>query len=212
MLSMFLTQIATVVVVAGSSPTEAARPAVSPTVNPFQVAQGKKAQPKNAAAKRKRILRRIRTIRAWRLTEALDLDTQTAARLFPILNRFDVQFAKISKQAGQVRRQMRRSMRGGNPNAAQLNALINQMVKIQRASWSLREARFRAVRKVLTPAQAAKILIILPEIDRRIRRQIRQAMRGQRGRRGGVKNPFGGGKGPRQRGPRGGGGRFKDPF
>jgi hypothetical protein len=211
MMSMFLAQIATVVVIAGNGPVEAARPAVNPFAQPQaahpRIAQ--RAQGKNAAAKRQKIMRRIRSLRAWRLTEALDLDTKTAARLFPLLNSYDGKFAKVARQAGAVRRQMRSAMKASKPNSAQLNRLINQMVKLQRANWALQEARFRAVRKVLSPTQAAKILIILPQIDQRIRRQIRRAMRSRRGR--GVKNPFRGGKTRPRRRP-GKRGPYRDPF
>jgi len=60
---------------------------------------------------------------------------------------------------------------------------VDALVANQRARWSLEEARFRDVRKVLTPRQAARLLVVLPAIDRRLQGQLQRAIGGDRGRR-----------------------------
>jgi len=116
------------------------------------------------------------------VTEALDLDEKTAARLFPIINRYDEKMAALKKQRRTLRRQLRRSLRSPGTPDAEIDAIVNRMVAHQKRSWKLQDERFRAVRKVLTPRQAARILVVLPQIDRQIRQQIRRAMK--RGRSG----------------------------
>jgi len=152
--------------------------AAKPTKNARKPAKRK---PRALAKKRAKVRQRIRTLRAWRLTEALDLDEQTAARLFPILSRFDGQFEGAMQKASRLRESAQAELERKSPNQAKLDAIVDQMVEQQRALWKLQEARFQAVRKVLTPAQSAKILIILPEIDRTLHRQIRRAMRTKAG-------------------------------
>jgi len=174
----------------------AAQPAAAPAAN---------ARPR-VEAKRARLRQRIRALRAWRLTEALKLDEATAAKLFPILSRFDDQMVKAARQGRALRRQLRQAVKKGATDA-QMSALIDQVVAQQTAMWKLQGERFQAVRKVLSPRQAATILVVLPQIDRAIERQIRAAMkrggkRGRGGRRapGAVKNPFDGpGNGARRR-------------
>ncbi len=172
-------------------------------------------------AKRAKLRQRIRALRAWRLTEALSLDEATAAKLFPILSRYDDQMVKAARQGRALRRQLRQAVKKGAPDA-QLDTLVNRVVAQQKATWKLQGQRFQAVRAVLSPRQAATILVVLPQIDRAIERQIRAAMRrggkrghGRRGPRGVVKDPFShpadGGR--RHRGARpNGGGDVVNPF
>lgn len=146
--------------------------------------------------KREKIRQKIRTMRAWRLTEALDLDEKTAGKLFPIINDYDEKFAKIAKKSRQARRQLRKELESTAPDKKKLNKLVDSLEKQHQTHYEWQRDRFKAVRKVLTPEQAAKIIVLLPELDRQIRQQIRKAMRGGR-------------DGKRRRKPRD---DFKDPF
>lgn len=186
---------------ARSTPAQA-QPAKQPAAAPAA-----KARP-GIEAKRARLRQRIRALRAWRLTEALELDEATAARLFPILSRYDDRMVKAARQGRALRRQLRQAVKKGAPDA-QMSALVDRVVAQQTAMWKLQAERFQAVRKVLSPRQAATILVVLPQIDRAIERQIRAAMkrhgkRGRGGRRapGAVKNPFGGPGNGKHRRPR----------
>ena len=149
--------------------------------NRTRVAQrAQKHQPPNRAklaAKRAKIRQRLRALRAWELTEALDLDEQSAAKLFPILNRFDNRFQKALDANSALRRETRKALRDPNTNPKKIDALVGKMLKKQRELWDLQEERFREVRKLLTPRQTARIVILLPEIDRKLHRQVRQVMR-----------------------------------
>jgi hypothetical protein len=39
---------------------------------------------------REKLRQRIESIKMWKLTQTLDLDEKTAARLFPLMNRYDI--------------------------------------------------------------------------------------------------------------------------
>jgi len=132
--------------------------------------------PPGAQAKRERIKQRILTMRAWALTQELKLDEQAAARLFPVLARYDDVFARLLKESIDLRRAADDAEARGDDRA--LNELVDKIVANQRARWDAEEARFKDVRKVLTPAQCARILVALPQIDRRIQNQLRKALGG----------------------------------
>lgn len=134
-----------------------------------RVSQADKAEKKRAKLKKK-----IRTMRAIVLAEELDLDEDTAAKLFPILNKYDDEFAKLAKEAGELRDQI-----DATTDDAALDDLVDDLVANQRARWSLDEDRFKACRKVLSARQAAKILVVLPEIDRKILQGARKAIAGK---------------------------------
>jgi Spy/CpxP family protein refolding chaperone len=151
--------------------------------------RGKAAQPtartgKGVDNKRDKIRKKIRSMRAWRLTEALDLDESTAAKLFPIINEYDEKYAKLSRSTRDTRRKLRKALDASKPDTKTVDSLIDEMQQQQQANYEWQRDRFKAVRKVLTPEQSAKIIVILPELDRQIRQEIRNAMRGtKRGKR-----------------------------
>jgi hypothetical protein len=137
----------------------------------------------DVANKRARLRKRIRTMRAWKLSEALELDEATAARLFPILNRHDDKLAALAAENRKLRRQIREALASGAGDE-QLEALTDAMIAKQQALWTAQRERFAAVRKVLNAKQAARIFIVLPQIDRAIQRQLQRARRGRGARAG----------------------------
>jgi hypothetical protein len=115
------------------------------------------------AARVEKVKKKLRAKRAMLLVDELDLDETTATKLMPVIDRFDDDFARLAKENITLRRDL-----DAETDDDKLDALIDELVANQRARWDLDEARFKAVRKVLTRQQAAKILIILPEIDRKM--------------------------------------------
>lgn len=145
--------------------------------------------PAGQQAKRERIKQRILAMRAALLTTELQLDEQTAAKLFPVLSKYDDRFAALLRDNADLRKQAQDAYQRGDDKT--LDELIDKIVANQRARWDTEEARFKDVRKVLTPQQAARIFVVLPQIDRRIQNQLRRALGGggggrRRGRGGGT--------------------------
>jgi hypothetical protein len=145
------------------------------------------------AARRERLRQRIRAMRAWYLTEQLELDDATASRLFPVLVRFDDQIDDLHQRGVQLRRALRRETDRSRPDAAAIDRLIDALLAHYQAVVRVQRDRFAAVRRVVTPTQSAKLLLLLPRIDDAIRRQIQRAMRRGKGGRGGagdLEEPF----------------------
>jgi Spy/CpxP family protein refolding chaperone len=126
------------------------------------------------AAKAQQIQEKILALRAAQITTELNLDEKTASKLFPILQQYDGQFAKLLADFRQLRLAAQAAADKGD--TAALNDLIDKMVANQRARWDTQEARFKDVRKVLTAQQAARLLVVLPQIDRQIANRIRRAL------------------------------------
>jgi hypothetical protein len=121
-----------------------------------------------------RVKQKILALRAARLTDELGLDEKTAARLFPVLAKYDDVFAKLLRDNVQLRRQAQDAAARNDDRA--LDDVVDKLVANQRARWDAQEARFKDVRRVLTPAQAARMLVVLPQIDRQIQNQLRKAL------------------------------------
>jgi hypothetical protein len=137
---------------------------------PGQTKPGGTAQEQKA----QQIQEKILALRAAQITTALNLDAKTAAKLFPILQQYDAQFAKLLADYRDLRLKAQAAADAGDDT--KLNDLIDKMMRNQRDRWDTQESRFKDVRKVLTAQQAARLLVVLPQIDRRIANQIRKAL------------------------------------
>ncbi|MBL9012549.1 MAG: hypothetical protein JNL83_00140 [Myxococcales bacterium] len=134
-----------------------------------RVPVGAQQQPRREAIKKK-----IRALRAYALTEELQLDEATAGRLFPVLSKYD----DITDRLLVTRVDLSRRLR----DAAQLrdrravDRLIDEALANQKAFWDLEEKRVAELRKILTPEQTARILVVLPEFERKIQNQLKRAI------------------------------------
>jgi hypothetical protein len=145
--------------------------------------------PDRAAQRREKIKERIRALRAYTLTAELQLDEQTAAKLFPLLSKFDNEFDKLLQERVDIQRRL--DAAGTVKDAKAVDKLIDEAVANQRALWGTEDQRLAQLRKILTPAQTARVLVVLPAMERKIQNQLRRAVQRQQRKLG---NPRGGGE------------------
>ncbi len=160
---------------------------------------GDKADRPDKPDKRERARQRIRAMRALILAEELQLDEATAARLAPILTRYDDELARLLAERAALRDELRAA--AAARDARRIDRTVDRLVTNQDARWAAERRRFAELRRLLSPAQTARLLDVLPEIDRRILRGLR---RDAAPRRGGL-DPR-----PRRRGGRSGPGPLPD--
>jgi Spy/CpxP family protein refolding chaperone len=115
---------------------------------------------------RQEVLERMRALRAWKIVDALKLDEATSARLFPILSRYDDRELQIATERHQVMRELRADADAPRPDDARLNADLSRLMAIRAKQRAMEDDRIRDVRKVLTPAQQAKLVLLLPRLER----------------------------------------------
>lgn len=135
-----------------------------------------------ASDKREKIKKKIRALRAYTLTEELQLDETTAGKLFPVLAKYDDELDRLLQQRADIERRLKTSDTIKDPRT--LNTLVDEAVGNQKAFWDSQERRIAELRKILTPAQTARLLVVLPEFERRIQNQLQRAIKGGGGRRG----------------------------
>jgi len=131
-------------------------------------------RPTDPAERREQIKKKIRAMRAYTLTEALALDEPTAGRLFPMLARYDDETDKLLEKRVDVQHRLRHADSLNDPRA--IERLIDEAIAIQRGLWDLEDKRVADLRKILTPGQTAKLLVVLPALERKIQNQLRKAI------------------------------------
>jgi hypothetical protein len=128
-------------------------------------------------SRRERLRRRVREARADYLSHQLRLDERTARRLFTLLDRFDGRLDDLHRRGVQLRRALRRENASARPDNAALEQLIDELLAHYEDLYQVQRARLVAVRRVVTPAQTAKLVVLLPQLDEAIRKQIQRALR-----------------------------------
>jgi hypothetical protein len=151
---------------------------VGPGLTTSVTAQPRRGPAANPAAgvseRREQVKKRIRAMRAYTLTEELSLDEQTAGRLFPVLARFDDETDKLVEKRAEIQRRLRRADTMRDPRA--IERLIDEAIATQHSFRDLEDKRLAELRKILTPAQTAKLLVVLPALERKIQNQLLRAI------------------------------------
>lgn len=156
-----------------------------------QRAEGRRGDP--PMDRREKVKQKIRALRAYTLTETLALDEKTAGKLFPVLAKWDDVTDKLMVQRIDVQRQLEAA---DAKDAKTVDKLIDDAMANQRALLDLEEKRLAELRKILTPAQTAKLLVVLPQFERRIRNQLARAIQNRGGGPGGFRGGRRGGNDP----------------
>lgn len=125
---------------------------------------------------REEVFDQIRAMRMWKLTEELKLDEATAAKVFPLLARFDERRREISHERLALFRELQDLMKAPNPDVSRLTAVIDRMTATHVRRLALEEERFKELRRVLTPLQQAKLILVLPKLEESVREKIRDVV------------------------------------
>jgi len=150
---------------------------------------------------RRELLERLSTERAWRLVEGLKLDQPTAAKIFPILSKYDELFFALFSERRNLATQLQTEMAAATPNNARLTTLVDKLLALRDRRHALEAQRLAELRHVLTPWQQARLFTLLPQIEGGFLRRIRHA-RGAEEAEGEPPGPGGPGHhGPHEGGP-----------
>jgi hypothetical protein len=118
---------------------------------------------------------RIRIMRAWRLTEVLDLDEATAVQLFEHLDHYDTLLQPEQVRLNELGQRLRVLLEEGSGTDAEVAELVTQITETYLRVEQLNVERVREAGSFLDPRQQAALMLFLPEFDREIRQMVRQA-------------------------------------
>jgi hypothetical protein len=130
-------------------------------------------------AARAQLRERMRQATVKRVVERLGLDAVTAQRLDQVEKSFDDQIAAVQEANGKVRRELRRLTEGPQPQAAdnvQINQLCDRILNGRATMQRLELQRLAEMRKILRPVDFARLLIVMPQINREIKGDIYRAL------------------------------------
>ncbi len=129
--------------------------------------------------KRERMRERIELMKMWKLTEALDLDEETAAKLFPLLREQEEKARELREKRHELFRQMNDEVAKDNPDSKALRQMIEKFKQNERDAVEMRNKRLDELSKLLDDTQMAKLILFVPKFKRHVRDMICEA-RGRR--------------------------------
>ena len=137
------------------------------------------AQP--AAGKRAEVRREVTDFLMQRLTQELALDAPTAAQVRQIWDRYQTQIDGVHREMGMAMKELKVQLAAPTPDDARLTQLADLIHADRLKAQELDSQRVGDLRRVLTPVQFAKAIVISPKLKREVQRQIMQAIRGGQG-------------------------------
>jgi hypothetical protein len=127
-----------------------------------------------------RVRKKVEALRAWQLTEVLNLDEETSSRLFPAMRQTDQERWKIESRNRELVREMSRSLEQGKPDPRKIDGILDELLS-NRMELVRAEARHvERVRQILSPEDTARYLMFQLKFQREIKRKAAQAFRDRR--------------------------------
>ena len=115
---------------------------------------------------RKEVLERMRALRAFKIVEELKLDETASARLFPVLAKFDEKEMVLAAERRDIIRDLRTLVDAPRPDDAKIGKAIERLLANRARRHDLHDEQIKEVRRVLTPVQQAKLVLLLPRLER----------------------------------------------
>jgi Spy/CpxP family protein refolding chaperone len=131
--------------------------------------------PSSREERRAQIFKRIETFRMIRMTEALNLDEETAARVFSRLRPIDQKRWGLIQERSQLRREMKKATDAGKVDSRQLEGWRKSLRENQQALEKLGEEELKALEGLLTPEQQARYLLFRERFQEELKERIREA-------------------------------------
>jgi Spy/CpxP family protein refolding chaperone len=130
--------------------------------------------------KREEIMKRIETVRIWKLTEELKLDSETAAKLSSLLSSINQQRREVLREQAATLRELRRILGTSKPDEEKLKTLLEKYEANHQAIRQLTEKEFSGLKDILTVEQQARFILFQQRFQREMRNKIHDAKgRGQ---------------------------------
>ena len=125
----------------------------------------------------KRVRKKVEALRAWQLTEVLNLDEGTSSKLFPAMRQADQERWKIEARNRELVREMSRSLAGQSPDPQRIDTILDELQSNRRELIRSEERHLERVRQILSPEDTARYLMFQIKFQREIKRKAAQAFR-----------------------------------
>lgn len=120
---------------------------------------------------------RMRTFLVLRISEALELPDEKALQISKVLRDTDDKRRALVAQRRDVERNLRSALQQKGTDPTAIVKLVAQANDLDSQIAMLPESSFRQVQELLTPEQQARLVLLRPELQAQIRRNVERRLR-----------------------------------
>ncbi|MGZ3429825.1 MAG: periplasmic heavy metal sensor [Polyangia bacterium] len=128
--------------------------------------------------KRAQVRQRITEFAIQQITQQLALDAATAQRFRAVADKYEPQIVGLHREVGMAMKELKAQLAAAQPDEARLSQLADTIVNDRTKVQALEAQRTADNRRVLTPTQFAKLVVVWPQINRQIKLEMYKAMHG----------------------------------
>ncbi len=137
--------------------------------------------PQLSPEKQEQIRKKVDTLRIWRLTETLRLDSESSAKLASILSSHDRQRGNLFRERRETMRALRTAVTSKKPDETKLQTLLDQLETNHRSTQELTEMEWKSLQGILNTEQQARFVIFQQDFRRDIQKMISRARETEQG-------------------------------
>ncbi len=117
---------------------------------------------------REKIRERIKTIKIWRLTEALELSSPQSEKFFVIYSGYEKDSEKLKEDKLQLLRKLDDFSTDKKKPDDELRKVMGDITGVEHAESKLKEEYFKKLSDVLTTRQIAKLMVFEEKFEREL--------------------------------------------
>jgi hypothetical protein len=129
------------------------------------------------AQKRAAVRQQVMQYMMQQLTQELALDASAAARVREIWERYQQQIDGVHREQGMIFKELKSQLAAPTPDNARLTQLSDLAFANRQKAESLDLQRVGEFKRMLTPPQFAKLILLSPKLRREIQQQVWKAMK-----------------------------------
>lgn len=123
------------------------------------------------------IRKKIETLRAWRISEELDLDEESSARLFAAMKEADEEGWRIEALNREIMRELKGELEEREPDPRRIEALLDRLQENRMEKARVEGRHLGKVREILSPEDTARYLMFQVAFQRELRDRAARAFR-----------------------------------
>ena len=136
------------------------------------------AQAQPDGQKRALARQRITEFAMGKIQQELALDAATLQRFRAVAEKYEPQIMGLHREMGMAMKEIHAQLASAQPDDAKLSQLADVVVNDRTKVQALELQRTNENRRVLTPAQFAKLIVAWPRINRQVKIEMYKAMHG----------------------------------
>lgn len=119
---------------------------------------------------REKLRKRVETLKMWRLTKTLDLNEESASRLFPLINKYDKKRFAVMQKMRKDMRKLRKTV--DTLSESELSIIIERLKGNHRRLQEISHEEIQKLSDMLTTREMAKFIIFKHDFNREMKKII----------------------------------------